>query len=47
MKALKAFIKPFEASQRSVKIKSVRPGLGREGLSLKVIEKFVLLKMTV
>ena len=37
MKALKAFIKPFEAPQRSTKIKfnlifSLRPGLGREGL---------------
>ena len=38
MKALKAFIKPFETPQRSVKIKiklnfsSLRPGLGREGL---------------
>ena len=36
MKAIKAF-KPFEAPQRSVKIKfdlifSLRPGLGREGL---------------
>ena len=37
MKALKAFIKPFEALQRSLKIKilvfSLRPGLGREELS--------------
>ena len=36
MKALKAFIKPFEAPQRKVKIKiwlfSFRPRLGREGL---------------
>ena len=38
MTAFKAFIKPLEAPQRSVKIKfnlifSLRPGLGREGLS--------------
>ena len=37
MKAFKAFIKPFEAPQRSVKIKlnlifSLRLGLGGEGL---------------
>ena len=37
MKAFKAFIKPFDTPQRSVKIKltlifSLRPGLGREGL---------------
>ena len=37
MKALKAFIKPFEAPQRSMKIKILtffflRPGLGLEGL---------------
>ena len=36
-KAFKAFIKPFEATQRSMKIKinlifSLRPGLGWEGL---------------
>ena len=35
---MKAFIKPFEALQRSVKMKfnlifSLRPGLGREGLN--------------
>ena len=39
LKALKAFIKPFEAPQRSVKkkfklISSLRPGLGPEGLNL-------------
>ena len=38
MKAFKAFIKPFETPQRSVKIKfnlifSLCPGLGREGLT--------------
>ena len=36
-KAFKVFIKPFEATQRSMKIKnnlifSLRPGLGWEGL---------------
>ena len=39
MKALKAFIKPFEAPQRSVKIKSklifsFLPGSGQEGLNV-------------
>ena len=40
----KAFIKPFEAPQRSVKIKilwnffSLRPGLGREGLNVSLEE---------
>ena len=39
MKVLKAFIKPFEEPQRSVKMKkfklvfSLRPGLGRPGLN--------------
>ena len=38
MKAFKAFIKPSEGPQRSVKIKiyinfSLRPGSGRKGLS--------------
>ena len=36
IKAFKVFIKPFETPQRSVKIKikiqSLRPGSGREGL---------------
>ena len=39
-----AFIKPFAAPQRSVKIKielnfSLRPGLGREGLNFSVYPK--------
>ena len=43
MKALKAFIKPFEAPQRSVKIKiyvkfSLHPGLGREGLIIPLVK---------
>ena len=44
MKALKAFIKPFEAPQRSVKPKishvfPLRPGLGWEGLIWKKKQK--------
>ena len=40
LKAVKVFLKPFEASQRSVKTKkcevfSLRPGPGREGFTLK------------
>ena len=40
MKAFKALVEPFDAPQRSVKIKisvnffSLRPGSGREGLSI-------------
>ena len=46
MKAYKAFIKPFEVSQRSMKIKfnlifSLRAGLVWEGLMLHFYTKFV------
>ena len=50
MKAFEAFTKPFEAPQRSVKIKifklifSFCPGFGREGLNMKKRNNLIVRK---